>query len=509
MRTEWQKCPRCKTKFLKPELINTEPNGYTRFWWVCENSDVCNFPLDMPPHVYHVSQSPKEKLEKVIPLPEIYSLPERYHYLYPTTFVNSRVNSRCSSVLSNCTNSRNETATESPDGTISEKSSGQNRLKADSVHSGTINTPNTPSTSAQTSETADHDLDNIDDEIEAASTTSVIYRTIQRKRSHDPRKSWAALIEKVSADPKAAESIINMEESELFLRMKEFFDDHYFQRNPPTYKRPATRVTYRLDDVENCLRAITREDWRSARRRMPYLTENEQYSMKNSNAHKLLMSVGIDLQAKRKAVAEKVSKVIRGFSTESLTKRRRLEEERKQARIQKEENRKTTIHQSVSARILNKKLKRDEEERSLASTPASFIEDQAPLQSDDFNLGQPQLHQQQQQYQQEPQQVHFHLGNPAEELDQQWGFDLDGLYDDINARNQQDSMNNQDPVEAILSQLNDPEPAEPHELEQQRHENSGDEGDNDDDDFTGFGDNNDFDFRCNSNYDFVNDNFGF
>lgn len=453
----------------------------------------------MPPYVYHVTQSPKQKEEKCIPLPSILNLPERYHYLYPTTFANSRVDSRCSSVLSNPANSRNETTIESSEGTPSEKSSGQNRLKADSVHSGTINTSNTPSTSAQSSEVAELDTDNIDEDIEAASAISAACRLIQRKRSHDPRKSWTALIEKVgSTDPKALDSIFNMEESELFLRMNEFFDAHHFQRTPTTYKRPATRVAYRLDEIETCLRAITCDDWRSARRRMPYLTEDEQYAMKNSNAEQLLKSVGIDIQEKKKAVSDKITKIMRGFSAESLAKRRKVEEERKQAQIQKKETRKSTIHQSVSARILNKKLKRDEEERSLASTPASFIEEQI----EDFQPEQPQLHEEHQE------QVHFHLGNPTEEQDQdQWGFDFDGLYNDINSRNQQNTVDNLDPVEAILSQLDDPDHSGPHELEQQHHENSGDEGgangDDDDEFTTGFGDN------FGNTFDFVNDNFGF
>uniref|UniRef100_A0A1I7UUY3 CW-type domain-containing protein n=2 Tax=Caenorhabditis tropicalis TaxID=1561998 RepID=A0A1I7UUY3_9PELO len=500
---EWRKCPRCKNNVLKPELLHTEPNGYTQFWWVCENSDVCNFPLDMPPLIYHVSQSPQQKIQKCIPLPNILNLPGRYHHLYPLTFGHSRPPSRCSSVVSSPTNC-NETTIDS-DGTLSEKSSGQNRLKADSVSSGIVNTP---STSAQSSEAPEQETDNIDDDIDEAATKSKSCRTIKRRRPHDPRRSWAALIEKV-ADSAIADSIITMEDGELFLRMKEFFDAQYFQRTPMCYKRSSPRVTYRLEDVENCLRTVTSDDWKSARKRMPHLSLDEQQQLKTSNATELLKSVGIDLKEKRRAVEEKVGKIMRGFSVENEAKRRKIEEDRKQVQKKKEESRQTSIHQSVSARLLNRKLKRDEEERSLASTPASLFDD-IP-QFDEFPQELPPI----QLEHREP--VHFHLGNPEEnvernaENDEEWGFNFDELYANIHAQNSEIQLDPHDSVEAILSQLDAP-PSEHHELLDQPHEHSGDEDDSnrqrDDEDFTGFGDNDDFGLGS-SNLDFVNDNFGF
>lgn len=483
--------------------------------------DVCNFPLDMPPNIYHVDQTPFEERQRCIPLPKILSLPEKYHYLYPLTFANSRSPSRCSSVVSNPANSRNETTFTSSDGSPSEKSSGKKRLKAGSCHSEIVATSNVPSTSAQTSESSDsveREYDNIDEEIEAASQkSSTSCRTVRRKRFHDSSRSWASLIEKVAMDPKASKSILSMEESELCLRMEEFFNDRYFRQVPTAYKRPGLlRVMYQVEDVEKCLETITREDWATARKAIPRMTVTEQLAMRNKNSEELLKSVGIDVSLRKKAVGEKVGKVMREFSAENLakrrsegTKRRKLEEDRKIDQKQRQESFQSTIHKSVSARILNKKMRRDEEERSLASTPVSSVHDfhqgytyqQCPpdLQTytDPFPI-------------QEQEPVQFHLENDEEH---HWGFDLDGLYESIHAENHQSSLDPNDPVEAILQQLDEPS-SSMHHLEQEHHANSGDEADaqEEDDDFTGFGDDDEVDFErggAGNNFDFVNDNFGF
>lgn len=504
-------------------MMSCDKQGYTKYWWICENFAVCNFPLDMPPNIYHVTQSPFEKRQKCIPLPNIMQLPEKYRYLYPLTFSNSRPMSRCSSVVSNSANSRNETTIDSSDGTVSEKSSGQNRLKADSVWIADNNN-STPSTSAQSrSETAYVDNDNIDEEIEAAATKSGTSRTVRRKRFHNSSKSWSALIEKVAADPKASNSILRMEESELVHRMEEFFEDRYFQLVPTTFKRPGVRVTYQVEDVEKCLRTITHKDWTSARKRLTTMTVSEQVAMKTSNAEELLKSVGINLQERRKAVGEKVGKIMRGLSSENQPKRRKAaEEKRKLVEQKRRESIQDTIHKSVSARILNKKLRRDEEERSRASTPASSVHD---FQRFDEVLPQhPSLSSYPTEPQMHPEPVQFHLGNETEEVaeDQEhnWGFDLDGLYDSIHAQNTAIPL---DPhIDAILSQLDDPNvPVQQLQnqehlgnLEEEHHHYSGDEADAADDDeidFTGFGGNDDGSFggSNNSNFDFVNDNFGF
>ncbi|KAF1769355.1 hypothetical protein GCK72_001172 [Caenorhabditis remanei] len=524
MKAEWRTCPRCKNQGLKPDMMSCDKQGYTKYWWICENFNVCNFPLDMPSNIYHVNQSPFQKRQKCIPLPNILKLPEKYRYLYPLTFSNSRPTSRCSSVVSNSANSRNETTIDSSDGTISEKSSGQDRLKADSVWIADNNN-STPSTSAQSkSETADIDNDNIDEEIEAAARKCGTSRTIRRKRFHNnSSKSWSSLIEKVAADPKASTSILKMEESELVHRMEEFFEDRYFQLVPTTFKRPGVRVTYQVEDVEKCLQTITHKDWTSARKRLTTMSVSEQVAMKTSNAEELLKSVGINLQERRKAVGEKVGKIMRGLSSENMPKRRKLAEEKRKVTEQKRrESIQNTIHKSVSARILNKKLRRDEEERSRASTPASSIHDfqrfdevlpQEPASSSYYV--EPDAN---------PEPVQFHLGNETEDVaddqDHHWGFDLDGLYDSIHADNNTIPL---DPhMDAILSQLDDPNiPAEheesqerPRHLEEEQHHYSGDEADAadvDGIDFTGFGDDDGQSFggNNNSNFDFVNDNFGF
>ncbi|CCD67970.1 RING-type domain-containing protein [Caenorhabditis elegans] len=499
MKSEWLKCPRCKTKQLKPELISTEPNGSDNIWWICEAVQKCQFPMDMPPHVYHVVQTAFQKRQKCIPLPRIEKLPEKYQYLYPLTFANSRPVSRCSSVAGNSENSENRAARNSLDGTttttttISEKSSGQNRLKAESLHSETVNNTNTPSTSCSAeAELENQSIDDVEIEEEEAVRPC---RTIKR-RLNDSGKSWASLIEKVAADSKASNTIINMEESELFRRMQEFFDAHYFQRTPMTYKRSraALRLPYRIEDIENCLQSITREDWKTARRRMINFTVEEKMVARSGNADELLKSVGIDLQQIKKAVGEKVGNVMRNFSLASLAKRRKIEEDRKISEKLKAETRKQTIHQSVSARILNKKLRRDEETaRSLTSTPSP-----APAPASQF--------------QQEPEPVQFHVGNYDEEPEYQehqepdahWGFEFDDLYERIDAQNHQAApLDPADPLEAMLLGLEEAPIMEQH-LDFEPQEHSGDEAEpeNDDDDvFTGF--------NVQENSEFVNDNFDF
>ncbi|ULU09689.1 hypothetical protein L5515_000319 [Caenorhabditis briggsae] len=503
MSREWRTCPRCKNRFLKPEVLNADKHGYTKYWWICENFNNCNFPLDMPSNIYHVTQSPAQKQQKCIPLPEIFSLPEKYHYMYPLTFVNSRPNSRCSSVVSShVANSRNDTTIDSwTDGTLSEKSSGQNRLKALSLKSGgTINTnSNTPSTSAQSSERGEHEnSDSIDEEVEAAAKKSTTRcRVVRRKRYHDTSRSWAALIEKVSADAHTANSIINMEESELFQRMKEFFDAQYFQRTPMAFKRPGIRVTYRVEDVESCLAAVTSADWRTARMKIPCMTVTEKQSLRTATSEELLKSVGIDLAEMKKAVGEKVGKVMRGFSTETLTKRRKIEEERKLEEQQREQTRQETIHHSLSARILNRKMRRDEEERSRASTPASSVHDLAH-DVPEYHHQQPQSSHQ---FQEPAAPVQFSLGEEGEQ-EQQWGFDLDGLYESIHAQNYQNHVatDPQNPVDAILSQLDEEHQEHPVEGLEHNGEHSGDEQEEED---VGFGD-----FGA-SDDNFAADNFGF
>lgn len=108
--------------------------------------------------------------------------------------------------------------------------------------------------------------------------------------------------------------------------MQEFFDAHYFQRTPMTYKRSRAalrlemlnkwqkidnfRLPYRIEDIENCLQSITREDWKTARRRMINFTVEEKMVARSGNADELLKSVGIDLQQIKKAVGEKVGNVM-------------------------------------------------------------------------------------------------------------------------------------------------------------------------------------------------------
>lgn len=177
------------------------------------------FPLDMPANIFNVTQTAFQKKENHIPLPKILELPHRYRYMYPITFASSQPPSRCPSVMSaSKANSRNETIDSSETGSVSEKSSGQNRLKADEVAvDNEITTSSTVASTSTPSEKID-ELDDMDEEIEAASKKRLTtYRTLPRKRhNQNSLKKWAAVIEKVASDPNASDKIINMEVGTIF-----------------------------------------------------------------------------------------------------------------------------------------------------------------------------------------------------------------------------------------------------------------------------------------------------
>uniref|UniRef100_A0A8R1I2T5 Uncharacterized protein n=1 Tax=Caenorhabditis japonica TaxID=281687 RepID=A0A8R1I2T5_CAEJA len=475
MKAEWMKCPRCKNKKLKPELINTDLSGSDKLWWVCENYSECMFPLDMPSEIFHVTQTAYQKREGYIPLPDILNISQKYRFMYPVTFADSRLPSRCSSALSTKANSRNETS-DSSSIISSEKSSGQNRLKAQDVHIGIA------SSSGSLPSEPREEHDNLDEEVAAASTKPSTVRTVRRKRYHDSTKSWASLIEKVASDPVAANRIINMEESELFKRMKQFFDDKYFKGTAICYKRPARRVVYRVDDVENCLREITQQEWTSAQERIGHMAVEARVAFQSASSVELLKSVGIDVAEMRKAVGKKVGNVMRGFSSESLAKRNKFTESRKIELSQKKAEQTHQIHQSVSARILNRMMKREDEERSLTSSPATSYYEPVPV---SFHVGNEDVAPEQAQ---EPQYA---------EQDNNWNFDLNGLYESIQSQNQPHVDIEQDPMEAMLLSLDDGENTDEFHVESE-----GNRSPAQDDQYAGFDD----DFNGDS-FDFVNDNF--
>ncbi|CAI2321147.1 unnamed protein product [Caenorhabditis sp. 36 PRJEB53466] len=474
MKAEWMRCPRCKTKQLKPEVISTDKNGSDKLWWICENYAKCMFPLDMPPKIYHVTQTACQKRDGYVPLPKIQSIPSKYRYMYPITFSDSRPPSRCSSTAFTKTGSRTS-------------SDATNARSTNSV----ITTSSGVASTSDPSETIG-DQDNIDDELEAAAKKPETCRVV-KKRVRDSSRSWSSLLEKLASDPVAANTIINMEESELFHRMKEFFDDQYYRGTAIVFRRHATRrVTYRVDDVENCLRAITHDDWESAKKRM---TVNTRGVMQSANAQELLKTVGIDLENVKKAVQQKVTNVMSGFSQERLVKRRKLEENRQADKAARKESLQNEIHLSVSARILNKKMRKEDEERSRTCTPAPSCSSE-PANLSYFESSSREEHQ-------PSQPVHFQVEN-GEETDHNWGFDLDGLYESIHAQNNQfpaDEHSN-DPYDAMLFQLDDSAPnneAQPQNAEP-LVDQSGERTHVEQDEYSGF---DDFSGLADSTYDFM------
>lgn len=295
------------------------------------------------------------------------------------------------------------------------------------------------------------------------------------------------------------------------------------------YSRIPTRVTYQADDVEHCLLRVTQDEWESARKGLQQVPRSTLSSLKTGGADKLLKTVGIDLQQRKKVVGEKVGKVMvsrrfwRPFSKNALqreinaanngpAKRQKVEDKREVEMKEKSETLQKDIHQSVSARILNRKRRRDEDDRSMASSPFSscYSEPATPY---------PTQSNCEETFESKP--VQFHIGNEVEEQDQQpdqepfhedmWGFDFDGLYESIHTQNTVDGEQNpQDPVEALLFPTSENpsqeefQPDRPEELAA----DSGDERGNEDDEdpFAGY---DDFGGLGNSNLDFVNDNFGF